>query len=87
MPLILIRITKMHWTQWVIGHAFTLFQHQRLFKKAPSNNMCLLATLLDLKHMNSWKKSISKLTFSEFSVLKVILGQIIDLFDAAFSTN
>ena len=49
--------------------------------------MCLLATLLDLKHMNSWKKSISKLTFSEFSVLKVILGQIIDLFDAAFSTN
>ena len=49
--------------------------------------MYLLATLLDLKHMNSRKKSISKLTFSEFSVLKVILGQIIDLFDAAFSTN
>ena len=65
---------------------YSLSAPKTVFKK-PSNNMCLLATLLDLKHMNSWKKSISKLTFSEFSVLKVILGQIIDLFDAAFSTN
>ena len=33
MSLILIRITEMHWTQWVIGNAFTLFQHQIVFSK------------------------------------------------------
>ena len=88
MPFILIRITKMHWTQ--MGNQkclYSLSAPKSVLKKAPSNNMYLLATLLDLKHMNSRKKSISKLTFSECSVLKVILGQIIDLFDAAFSTN